>query len=154
MADLDEHQGQITLDDMAQSELPAHGWRKKVALLCAETSWWFDTVGQHFTELPLAHCQALGFEQDISHWSIARLSSGEKQRLGLLRLLQNQPQVLLLDEPTANLDAKNSQLFENFILDYLSQKAACGIWVSHDEPQLQKITRCRFELKDGELIQC
>jgi len=156
LADLDEHQGEIQLDAINLCDIEAHQWRKKVALLSAETSWWFDTVAEHFTaELsgpPLdLQLQALGFSGDISGWSIARLSSGEKQRLGLLRLLQNQPEVLLLDEPTANLDKYNTELFEIFVKNYLNKQQACAIWVSHDTEQLQKLCQRNFVIKDGVL---
>lgn len=152
LADLDDHQGEITLDDIAQRDISAHEWRKKVALLSAETHWWFDTVGEHFTDLPVQQLQALGFERDVSSWSIARLSTGEKQRLGLLRLLENKPEVLLLDEPTANLDKHNTVLFEQFVLDYLNSHSACALWVGHDTEQLEKVCHQRYEINKGVLI--
>lgn len=154
LADLDEHEGEILLDETPQQAISAHAWRKKVALLSADTLWWFDTVAEHFTELPERPLETLGFSQNIADWSITRLSSGEKQRLGLLRLLQNNPEVLLLDEPTANLDNYNTGLFEAFVSDYLSANKACAIWVSHDIEQLGKICERRFEIKQGALHAC
>lgn len=151
---MDEHQGDIELDNIKQLDVAAHVWRKKIALLTAESSWWYDTVGEHFENIPTKDCQALGFSEDISNWSISRLSSGEKQRLGLLRLFQNTPEVILLDEPTANLDQHNSSLFENFVMDYLQKNSAGAIWVSHDTQQLKRICSYKFELKNGLLSQC
>lgn len=152
VADLDEHKGEVMLDQVNQQEIRASSWRKKVALLSAETHWWFDTVGEHFHSLPENQLHSLGFSQDVRSWPVARLSSGEKQRLGLLRLLENHPQVLLLDEPTANLDQKNVAIFEKFVIEYLSAQSACAIWVSHDNEQLQRISQQQLELVDGELI--
>lgn len=155
LADLDDHQGEIQLDEMhQQTEIP-HLWRKKIALLSAETHWWFDTLSAHFSNVDdpvlLAGLNALGFSVDCLQWDVARLSSGEKQRLGLLRLLQNKPQVLLLDEPTANLDKTNSHLFESFVAKYLSNNQACAVWVSHDAEQLARVaTRC-YRLEEGVL---
>ncbi|HED34257.1 MAG TPA: ATP-binding cassette domain-containing protein [Gammaproteobacteria bacterium] len=154
LADLDEHAGEIRLDETPQQAISAHAWRKKVGLLCADTHWWFDTVAEHFCEWPERQLEALGFSQNIANWSIARLSSGEKQRLGLLRLLQNTPDVLLLDEPTANLDSHNTGLFETFVNDYLSASSACAIWVSHDIEQLGRICTRRYEIKQGALHAC
>jgi len=153
LADLDEHKGIIQLDNINQQTIAAHLWRQKVALLSAETSWWFDTVAEHFTKQESAeNLTALGFAGDSLHWSVARMSSGEKQRLGLLRLLQNKPDVLLLDEPTANLDKHNTCLFENYVMDYLRNQSACAIWVSHDHEQLQKISQREYKIEDGILI--
>lgn len=151
LADLDEHQGEIKLDDISQQSISAHQWRKKVALLSAETHWWFDTVKEHFNELSAEYLQQLGFDNDVSNWTVSRLSSGEKQRLGLIRLLENQPEVLLLDEPTANLDKGNTDLFEKFVVDYLKNNSACAIWISHDIEQLQRICQRRYEIANGEL---
>lgn len=152
LADLDAHEGEVCLDDIKQQDICAHLWRKKIALLSAETFWWFDTVGEHFTELSNKQCQELGFTQNIAGWQVSRLSSGEKQRLGLLRLLENQPEVLLLDEPTANLDKSNTVIFEKFVQQYLQSRPACAIWVSHDIEQLQRVAERCFEMKDGGLL--
>lgn len=154
LADLDEHQGKVQLNDIFQQDIAAHQWRKKVALLSAETQWWFDTVGEHFSTVEVKNFLALGLSENCRQWSIARLSSGEKQRLALLRLLQNQPQVLLLDEPTANLDKHNTQLFENFVMKYTEENSACVIWVGHDVEQLQRLSQKRYIIVGGVLQQC
>ena len=154
LADMEPHTGQVQLDELEQQSICAHQWRKKVALLPAETVWWFDTVGEHFADMPEKPLRQLGFEADVSGWNVSRLSSGEKQRLGLLRLLQNEPQVLLLDEPTANLDSSNEEFFEKFVRDYLDHHAACAIWVSHDDDQLQRVCTRRYILDDGAMSPC
>ena len=155
LSDLDEHQGDIQLDEIIQQNIAAHIWRKKVAMLAAETSWWFDTVDAHFSDQDdvnlLSQLDALGFPEQCMQWSIARLSSGEKQRLGLLRLIRNKPQVLLLDEPTANLDKNNTHLFEKFVKKYLIENNACAIWVSHDADQLLKICDRQYIIEKGRL---
>ena len=151
LADLDDHQGEIKLGDINQQEIEAHNWRKKVALLSAETYWWFDTVGEHFTDLSEEKLVALGLSKQVMNWDVVRLSSGEKQRLGLLRLLENEPQVLLLDEPTANLDKNNVALFEAFIAVYIKNKNACVIWISHDADQLLRVSKKQFEIINGKL---
>lgn len=156
LADLDDHQGDILLDDINQLDVEAHQWRQKVAMLSAETSWWFDTVGEHFADVSELDFKKqlilLGISEDCFHWSIARLSSGEKQRLGLLRLIQKQPDVLLLDEPTANLDKNNTNLFEKFVMEYLQTRSACAIWISHDNEQLQRICNKQYVIENGVLL--
>ena len=152
IADLDEHEGDLLLDDVSAQAVPASEWRRQVALLPADSQWWFDTVGEHFTELDGVLLKKLGFPEDVKSWSIRRMSSGEKQRLALLRVLQNQPRVLLLDEPTANLDKRNTAVFEQLITDYLQQHQASAFWISHDHEQLDRMADVQFELKDGHLF--
>lgn len=153
IADLDPHQGQIRLDQLAAQAMPANEWRRQVALLPADSQWWFDTVGEHFSDLDESLLQRLGFTTEIKNWSIRRMSSGEKQRLAFLRALQNQPRVLLLDEPTTNLDKRNTAIFEQLIAEYLEQHQAIAFWISHDHDQLDRVADVQFELVDGQLVQ-
>ncbi|MDH5765969.1 MAG: ATP-binding cassette domain-containing protein [Gammaproteobacteria bacterium] len=154
LADLDDHGGDVMLDKINMKDVPANEWRLKVALLPAESQWWFDTVGEHFSVVDHALLELFGFPDNVMSWSISRMSSGEKQRLALLRLLINQPDVLLLDEPTANLDKNNTLMFEQIIKQYLQQHKACVIWVSHDAKQLERMCQQHFEIKNGQLSRC
>ena len=83
--------------------------------------------------------QQLGFEPDVLNWEVSRLSTGEKQRLAIVRLLQNTPRALLLDEPTASLDAENIERTETLLVDYCRQQQAPLLWVSHDTQQLERV---------------
>ena len=82
---------------------------------------------------------ALGFDPSVVDWTVSRLSSGERQRLAMFRLLENKPRVLLLDEPTANLDTENTLLVENMVAEYVSKHLAAAVWVSHDREQQQRL---------------
>lgn len=150
IADLDPHQGQIWLDEQEQATIPATEWRTRVALLAAESAWWADTVGEHFTVIDDEALQQLGFDRDCMSWSVERLSSGEKHRLALLRLLIMRPAVLLLDEATANLDPESVKKVEEMIADYRQQHGASVIWVSHDREQIKRMADMHYRLdKDG-----
>ena len=144
LADLDPHEGGMWLAGEAAAALSPWQWRRRVALLPADSAWWHDTVGPHFGAAPdTAWLQRLGFEPTVMDWRIDRLSSGEKQRLALLRVLDLQPRVLLLDEPTANLDRDNAERAEALIREYLEANGAGAIWVGHDQEQLNQVsTRC------------
>ncbi|EGV18090.1 ABC transporter ATP-binding protein [Thiocapsa marina] len=81
----------------------------------------------------------LGFAPDVLGWSVTRLSTGERQRLALVRLLAQTPEALLLDEATANLDPSNSARVESVVETYRKAQGAAVLWVSHDPEQRRRI---------------
>lgn len=153
LADLDETEGEVFLDGTEKTAFDPEYWRKQVGLLPADSLWWHDHVIDHFPEGYALDDNAknLGLGDDILSWEVGRLSSGEKQRLALLRLLANKPQVCLLDEPTANLDEKNTRIFEDVVRDYLHTNEAAAIWVSHDLSQLQRVSDQCYVMADQQL---
>ena len=152
LADLDPHRGSIFLDDVACSAIPAPQWRRRVGLLPAESQWWHDTVGEHFRNgINSENAARLGFSPEVAEWSIARLSSGEKQRLAILRLLQNRPEILLLDEPTANLDPANGARVEELILACQREQGVAVIWVTHDLEQAARLGGECLQIREGRL---
>jgi ABC-type iron transport system FetAB ATPase subunit len=157
IADMDTYEGDVYLENRSRDEFSGHAWRNKVCLLPAESQWWFDTVGEHIPDERLADftslLDAIGFGDDVLCWHLARCSSGEKQRLAMVRALINKPRVLLLDEPTANLDAENSGKVESLVTAYLEDNKAMAIWVSHNQAQLNRIvTNNYFNLSSSGLI--
>ncbi|MBT4710272.1 MAG: ATP-binding cassette domain-containing protein [Alphaproteobacteria bacterium] len=116
LADLDPNTGQVALDGQPREAIPAPEWRKRVTYVATEPGWWANQVWQHFadwgTAIPLV--QRLGLVAECADWPISRLSTGERQRLGLARALVLKPRVLLLDEVTSGLDgdpAKSANMF-------------------------------------------
>lgn len=144
IADLEPHQGEAFIDQQSQLEMSGPAWRKRVGLLPAESFWWSERVADHFPQLDEALIQSLGFDLEVGSWESARLSSGEKQRLGLARLLANQPQVLLLDEPTANLDQENARRVEKLIQAWQTEHGCAAIWVSHDREQQARVAKRHY----------
>jgi len=146
VADLDEHGGSAALGSTGQGELPAHRWRQAVMLLPAESLWWADTVGEHFPGGAVASAAELGLDAAVAGWEVGRLSSGEKQRLALLRVLSRRPRGLLLDEPSANLDEAATLRVEALIRDYAQREAVPVLWVSHDPEQIGRVAGRHFRI--------
>lgn len=154
LADLIPHRGEVRLDGVPSRHIPAPRWRCAVTLLPAESRWWAPTVGEHFPASPLSeHFEALGFGAEVMGWEAPRLSSGERQRLALLRVLALHPKVLLLDEPTANLDAANVRNSEALLRGYAEQSGAAMLWVSHDHAQIARVAARHMVLREGALQQ-
>ena len=80
----------------------------------------------------------------------ARLSGGEAQILALLRALQLSPQVLLLDEPTASLDAATTARVEALLHDWLQHPHRACLMTSHDAEQIRRVTHRQLNL--GEFV--
>jgi len=132
--------------------MTAPEWRRKVAYLPAESGWWADTVRDHFVSPDTAELASLGLSTEAMDWDVARLSSGERQRLAFLRLLAHTPEVLLLDEPTAPLDAENTALFEKRLQRCINQGTSV-VLVTHDPAQATRIANRHFALDAGQLAE-
>ena len=152
IADLDPNDGIVELDGVLRESMPAPRWRRQVTYVAAVPGWWADTVQEHFTDwgevLPLV--EGLGLPPLCADWPITRLSSGEAQRLALVRALALHSRVLLLDEPTSALDPGATAIVEATIAERRS--AGTGvIWVSHDVAQARRVASRLLVLTDGQV---
>ncbi|MEO8777502.1 MAG: ATP-binding cassette domain-containing protein [Rhodanobacter sp.] len=83
--------------------------------------------------------QMLGRDATFLQQRTERLSGGEGQIVAMLRALLTAPAVLLLDEPTASLDAEAVAAIEKLIANWLQEKPERGcVWTSHDRQQLER----------------
>lgn len=152
LADLDESRGEVWLDDSERGTFSGPAWRRRVIYLAAESHWWDRLVHPHADRWDTDQLCALGFGPEVLDWEVQRLSSGERQRLALARALAHAPAVLLLDEPTANLDNSNTAAVEELVADWQARTGGCVAWVSHDPAQRQRVASRQYRVHDGALI--
>src|SRR4051812_4917735 len=140
IADLDPNEGTVRLDGTLREAMPAPAWRQLVTYLAAEPGWWSDIVQEHFTvwddALPLV--TRLGLPHNCGPWAVQRLSTGERQRLGLVRALMLRSRVLLLDEPTSALDAASAKTVESLVAERIANGTSV-VWSTHDNAQARRI---------------
>jgi tungstate transport system ATP-binding protein len=95
-------------------------------------------------------------ELGLSHLANApaqSLSGGEQQRVALARALVVEPHVLLLDEPTANLDPHNVQQIEQSIAEAHRRRAMTVVLVTHNLFQARRLAGRVAQLLDGRIIE-
>ncbi len=151
VADLDPHQGTVVLDEMQQGLVPGHRWRRQVMMVPADSQWWYEDVGAHFEPEHRSLPSALGLPPETMGWAVSRLSSGERQRLAIARALARQPRVLLLDEPTANLDEDMTRQVENWLLEEIRTRDLIVIWIAHDIGQIERVASRHFRIQGNTL---
>ncbi|MCB1789772.1 MAG: ATP-binding cassette domain-containing protein [Gammaproteobacteria bacterium] len=149
IADLDEADGEVWLDDRPRSVFSGPDWRRHVVYVAADSQWWHETVREHAVDWRLDDLSALGFAAEVLDWEVQRLSSGERQRLSIARALAHAPSALLLDEPTANLDATNTTRVERLLVDWRAASGGCVLWVSHDPAQRTRVASVQYRVRDG-----
>ncbi|WP_201577077.1 MULTISPECIES: ATP-binding cassette domain-containing protein [Psychrobacter] len=148
---------------------PPPEWRARIALLAQQPQLLEGTVLENL-QMPYrlqAH-QHLDFDID---WHIAQLvqlersadflqqaagylSGGERQLVNTLRLLQLNPQVLLLDEPTAALDSDTSAQLVHLLIDWLRGDAQRSVlWVTHDMQDIMPLADRHWHMQAGVLTE-
>ena len=147
LADLDPAGGYVHLDGVERGEMRGPQWRRHVRYASAEPAWWAPTGGEHFPKSARLDRLLSALALDDSHLSrpIAELSTGERQRLGLIRALVDEPRVLLLDEPTSALDTTSAAMAEELI-KYQLLAERIVLLVSHDVAQIERLAHARLQL--------
>lgn len=88
------------------------------------------------------------FSSDMQYTPIAKISGGERRRLYLLKVLMQSPNVLILDEPTNDLDIATLRVLE----DFLDEFAGIVITVSHDRYFLDRTVDCIAAFENGNIV--
>ena len=150
IADLDPNDGSAALDEAERGDMPAPDWRRLVIYMAAESAWWADKVADHFDDADAVRSllPALKLPEEALNWNVIRLSTGEKQRLALARVLERAPRVMLLDEPTSGLDAEATRAVEAALKERLEAGASI-LFVSHDREQMRRFAGRRLRVEAG-----
>lgn len=86
-----------------------------------------------------------GYEQR----DVERLSGGERQRVAVARTLYPGPEVLLLDEPTAHLDARTEERMEDLLVELIREDDLTVVFVTHDTDQAERLGDRVVRFDDG-----
>ncbi|WP_293949158.1 ABC transporter ATP-binding protein [uncultured Weissella sp.] len=89
---------------------------------------------------------------EMRNWPVTVLSYGQKKRLTILSVLALQPQVLILDEPTAGQDYANAQAIMQFVRHLHDELGTTVIIITHDMSLMLRVAERALVLVDGELI--
>lgn len=106
-------------------------------------------TGQGRRERALAEIRRVGLAHR-AEFLPSKLSGGERQRVAIARALMGSPSLLLCDEPTGNLDSKNTESILDFFTE-LNREGMTIVVVTHDENVAGRASR-RVNMKDGELL--
>jgi ABC-type multidrug transport system ATPase subunit len=145
IADLDAADGQVFLNGQERLEVPAPEWRRLVRYAAAEPRWWTDTprgaipAGVASQERVPRLLAMLEMDEGLLDHATSALSTGERQRLALVRALADEPLVLLLDEPTSSLDAHAAALVEAMIRSEI-EAGRMVLLASHDQGLIGRLS--------------
>jgi putative ABC transport system ATP-binding protein len=154
IADLDENTGTVSLNGVSREAMPAPHWRRQVLYVAAESGWWAERVREHMqpAEDAAALMPRLGLRAELLDAPVSQLSTGERQRMALLRAIIRKPVVLLLDEPTSALDHASTLAVEALLMELVATGTSLVV-VSHNEQQAERIATRRVQMTAGLLTE-
>jgi ABC-type multidrug transport system ATPase subunit len=154
IADLDPNDGEVRLGTLDRAATPAPEWRGRVTYVAAEAGWWAPTIAAHWPPAASSRADAIGLALGLDRTTFERppasFSTGERQRLALIRALVRDPDVLLLDEPTSALDVASAARVET-LLDEIRTTGTSILLVSHDPDQARRLGRDHYVMDGGRL---
>jgi ABC-2 type transport system ATP-binding protein len=97
----------------------------------------------------------LGDELELSEFMrrpYRSLSAGQKTRVSLAKALLNEPELLLLDEPTASLDPDSADRVRSYLMDYQRRRQATVFFASHNMPEVERLCDDVIMLRRGRVV--
>lgn len=125
--------------------------RLKTQTQIALSLWWQGHRWTVAKQMALTALEKVGL-LDQAQQSGRSLSGGQQQRLALARAWVSQPQLWLLDEPTASLDSSSKREVERLMRDFSLQENTSLVWVSHQLMQVKKLATRVVFLDKGKII--
>ena len=110
-----------------------------------------NTYSNDIRDHVLNLCEELGITHCLKKYPF-EISGGEQQRVNIVRALSLKPKLLLCDEPTGNLDSKNSEVVANLLSNLSRQFGSTLLLVTHDNNIAAKFSS-RFLMEDGLIVQ-
>lgn len=154
VADLDPNSGRVTLGGTERSAISAPAWRALCPYVAATPGFWERTAAEHFAEGEQARAIALAetmlFDAARFAAPIDRLSTGERQRIALVRALMLNSPALLLDEPTGPLDPDATDAVARLLAQRIAA-GTCLLLVTHDDALAERLGSDRRTMRDRRL---
>ena len=150
LADLDPVEGERSLDGISYIDMSGPEWRLQVRYNAAEPGWWSDMPADCFMNPNIIRkrLHEVGLDEKCLERPLVQLSTGERQRLSLLRILEGAPKVLLLDEPTGPLDPEVTMQVET-LLQGICRAGTSILIVTHDKAQSVRLSDRKMTIRNG-----
>lgn len=130
----------------AYNLIPVLNVRENIAFIMRLQNFGEDEIQKRVTEV----AKLLEIDDKLDSLP-SLLSGGEQQRVAVARAVASKPKIILADEPTANLDSKNSQILMKMFRELNTKEGVTVLFASHDEYVIDAVDRI-IKLEDGKLI--
>lgn len=161
----DPTHGQILFRNNPLTQMDVLNLRRKVGMIFPQPSLFEGTVANNINygpslgrkkpfpeESALPFLQMVGLEPEFLRLLADRLSKEQQQRVSIARCLANNPEVLLLDDPTSALEAEGAAATEILCMDLHKKKGLTLVWATHDLEQARRLGGKMFLLDTGTIV--
>jgi len=162
---LDERSGgEVIFENQPIESYPVTELRKKIALVFQIPHLFADTVASNLAycfpdretpdpDFAARYLRLVGLEAELADRDPEKLSVGQKQRVAFARSLVQNPEILLLDEPTSSLDPGAARTIEDLIVDLNRELHLTIIMVTHNFKQALRLGGTSLVLIEGRLVE-